>query len=90
MFYWEEALGEHNLTVKTVAATELETDLTGLKMFTEYAMLVLAFNAAGDGPNITVPVIAKTEEGGICHIKLDSLINLEGIITIQIFCDVNE
>ena len=64
MFYWEEADPDLGTTVKTVAATELETVLSPLKMYTEYSMLILAFNAAGDGPNITVPVIAKTEEGG--------------------------
>ena len=41
-----------------------ETVLDNLMMYTEYCMVILAFNAAGNGPNTTVPIKARTEEGG--------------------------
>ena len=64
IFYWVENEPLTGTLVKTVAATETTTILESLRMFTEYAMLNLAFNAAGDGPNITVAVLAKTWQGG--------------------------
>ncbi len=50
--------------VKTVAATETEALLEDLEMYTQYAMVMLAFNAAGDGPNTTLSIEATTQEGG--------------------------
>ena len=62
IFYWrEEVPGQH---VKTVAATETQAILEDLEMFTEYTLVMLAFNAAGDGPNTTIPITALTTEGG--------------------------
>ena len=52
--------------VKTVAAAETETLLDNLDMFTQYNLIMLAFNAAGDGPNTTVVIAARTHEGGKC------------------------
>lgn len=66
-----ESKPDNTSSVKTVAATETETVLNQLQMFTEYAMLILAFNAAGDGPNITVPIIAKTLEGGKSNLLIE-------------------
>ncbi len=49
---------------KTVAGSMTnKTVLDGLLMYTEYSMVILAFNAAGNGPNTTVPIKARTEEG---------------------------
>ena len=62
IYYW--ALdGSHGNQVKTVAATENEAILTDLKMYTEYGLVMLAFNAAGDGPNTTVPIATTTNQG---------------------------
>ena len=65
--------------VKTVAATETETLLDNLDMFTQYNLIMLAFNAAGDGPNTTVVIAARTFEGGGClflNFKLTTVVYL--------------
>lgn len=64
IFYWPEGRQKDEMQVKTVAgATANQTVLDELRMYTEYSMVILAFNAAGNGPNTTVPVKARTEEG---------------------------
>ena len=65
VFYWPEGKLKEELLEKTVAgASANETVLDNLMMYTEYCMVILAFNAAGNGPNTTVPIKARTEEGG--------------------------
>ena len=48
----------------TVGAAETRATLRDLRMWTVYQITMLAYNAAGDGPNITNTVSARTEEGG--------------------------
>ena len=65
IFYWPEGKQKEALQEKTVAGAMVnETVLSGLLMYTEYCMVILAFNAAGNGPNTTTPIKARTEEGG--------------------------
>ena len=70
IFYWVEGTPRSRRStyapshVKTVAATETSATLDQLKMYTQYSMVMLAFNAAGDGPNTTVPITTTTQEGG--------------------------
>ena len=50
-------------TMKPIPATHTELIIGGLLMYTEYSFVLLAHNAAGDGPNITEPVKNMTAEG---------------------------
>ena len=63
VYYWVSGHKE-TTHMQPVSATEGSTVLQDLQMYTEYAAIVLAYNAAGDGPNTTVPVVARTSEGG--------------------------
>ena len=49
--------------MKIIAATEGSAILDNLAMYTSYSMLMLAFNAAGDGLNSTVPITVATAQG---------------------------
>ncbi len=65
IFYWPEGKQKDQMKERTVAGAMVnETVLDDLLMYTEYSMIILAFNAAGNGPNTTVPIKARTEEGG--------------------------
>lgn len=63
IFFWPSGHRD-SAELLAVAPSDRTAILNGLQMFTEYASVVLAFNAAGDGPNSTVPVVARTSEGG--------------------------
>ena len=49
--------------MRTAGASDEEIELNNLHMYTDYSMYILAFNAAGDGPNITRAVSNRTDEG---------------------------
>jgi len=50
--------------MRRVPAKDTHVTLRELHMYTRYQVTLLAFNAAGDGPNISVPLEARTSEGG--------------------------
>lgn len=62
ILYWREDPSDRQ--IRTVAASETQTSLQNLTMFTEYSLVILAFNAAGDGPLTKVPLRIRTLEGG--------------------------
>ncbi|ELU15655.1 hypothetical protein CAPTEDRAFT_52109, partial [Capitella teleta] len=62
VFFWVSG-HKDSAELQTVSASKTSTLLSGLQMYTEYAAILLAYNAAGDGPNTTVPVVARTSEG---------------------------
>lgn len=49
------------MTVKGWATTKVQ--LTGLKKFTRYDIIVRAFNSVAAGPS-SIPVVGTTQEGG--------------------------
>ena len=49
--------------MKSVQGSDTQATLDQLRMYTRYSLLILAFNTAGDGPNITMPVTQRTDEG---------------------------
>ena len=51
--------------MRRVPTTDMHVMLTGQRMYTQYQVTLLAFNAAaGDGPNMSRPLEARTNEGG--------------------------
>lgn len=47
----------------SVKGSATETILDNLKMYTSYSLVMLAFNTAGDGPNISLPITQRTDQG---------------------------
>ncbi|KAI0208040.1 hypothetical protein LSAT2_007291 [Lamellibrachia satsuma] len=64
VYYW--LTGEKAMTadMRRVPTTDMHVMLTGQRMYTQYQVTLLAFNAAaGDGPNMSRPLEARTNEG---------------------------
>ena len=59
--------GNDTTSVRKVLVSHMQVTLTGLRMYTQYEVTLLAFNAAGDGPNISQSLAARTNEGGKCR-----------------------
>ena len=65
IFYWESAAGMNTSALMVVGGSESGAVLSSLRMFTAYSFRLLAFNAAGDGPNSTDVTGVVTDQGGL-------------------------
>ena len=63
MHYWDTS-DNSSVEQRVFHADESFAILTGLFAHTQYAVLVLAYNAAGDGPANSVPLFVTTAESG--------------------------
>ncbi|KAK2172926.1 hypothetical protein NP493_919g00008 [Ridgeia piscesae] len=63
VYYWVTGTRETSTAMRRVPAKDTHVTLRELHMYTRYQVTLLAFNAAGDGPNISVPLEARTSEG---------------------------
>lgn len=62
IFCWMTQSQENSSSVLIVQGSDNSADISSLVPYTNYAMTVLAFNMAGDGPNVTIPLNVTTNQ----------------------------
>lgn len=68
--------------VSTKQTSQLKTNLSGLKRYTNYSIGVAAFTSAGDGVK-SHPVFCHTDEDGMVFLFITKFINVIKIINMN-------